>query len=132
MMPALSPRPCSRPGCPNLGTGGPCESCARTKEQERGTSTQRGYGARYRKGFRAPVLREWPLCPDPYGLHPNVIKPATVSDHWLAKSAGGMDDTSNGVGMCRRCHDHKRQREARGIFEYGPRPRNPISEERVA
>ena len=46
-------RPCARPHCDQLVESGYCPAHRRDREQQRGTSAERGYGARWRR------LRGW-------------------------------------------------------------------------
>ena len=106
---------------------GPCEKCSRAKlqayDRQRGTASQRGYGARWSK-YRAWFLENWPLCGDrpsgdPTGdsecLRQKLPVPANVVDHIVPVT--GPDDPgfyrSEGLqSLCARCHDAKRQRES--------------------
>ena len=66
MVPRRSPRPCAKPGCPNLAWP-PERYCKEHKREvqrqmdaERGSAAARGYGHRWRR-LRAMVLAEHPL-----------------------------------------------------------------------
>lgn len=55
-------RVCPTSGCPELlQPGQRCPRCAPTAERARGTATQRGYDARWRR-VRAAYLRAHPIC----------------------------------------------------------------------
>ena len=74
MIPPRVLGPCTHSGpdglCPNRATAGHgrCERHARQERQrfdrERGTATQRGYGAEWRR-IRAAVLAQQPYCAEP-------------------------------------------------------------------
>lgn len=89
-----------------------CPSCRRKRERERGSSTQRGYGAEWRK-LRARILREEPTCQyawqtktagvwvvQRYDLH-RCLGPSEEVDHITPKAMGGTDDRSNLRAVCR-------------------------------
>jgi 5-methylcytosine-specific restriction protein A len=64
-MPFKSLKPCTHQGCHKLTTGGPCEEHRRKERQRyddnRGTSTERGYDAQWQK-VRRVKLNSDPLC----------------------------------------------------------------------
>lgn len=107
-------RPCNKVGCPNLVKKGYCNKHPRTdpvirnsRDRERGTSHQRGYGARWRR-YRVAYLARNPLCK----MHgeKGELKEATVVDHKTPVS--GPDDPlfwdeSNHQSLCRDCHQYK-------------------------
>lgn len=116
-MPIKSPRGCAFSGCPNLTREGVYCDEHRALERkkydgQRGTSSQRGYGSRWRK-LRKMFLNAHPLCVDPYGIHAQVGEtvPATEVDHIVAKKDGGTDEWSNLQGLCKSCHSRKTARE---------------------
>jgi 5-methylcytosine-specific restriction enzyme A len=102
-MPTAAPRPCGQPGCRALVRGGPrCPEHTRKKEQERGTSHQRGYDSKWRKA-RLAYLKRHPLCvlclPRPV--------PAEVVDH-VVDHKGDQRlfwVQSNWRALCRKHHD---------------------------
>ncbi|MDA2932642.1 HNH endonuclease [Nitrospinae bacterium AH-259-F20] len=110
-MPRRPPRACSSPGCPALTHERFCEphdqEDSRRRDAERGTSTERGYGARWQR-LRVLVLKRQPIC--------NLCKrkPATEVDHIKPKAAGGGDEMDNLQGLCKPCHTRKTYAEARG------------------
>jgi hypothetical protein len=59
-------RVCSVPNCPTLTDGGRCPTHRRMAEQQRGTPTQRGYGASFqaeRRQWKAMLDTEpWPCA----------------------------------------------------------------------
>ncbi|MGV6875914.1 HNH endonuclease [Pseudochelatococcus sp. B33] len=75
-----------------------------------GTSTERGYGAEWRKLRAAALARDNHLCQA--CLAADKLTPATDVDHVTPKSKGGADDLSNLQSLCRRHHDEKTAREA--------------------
>jgi len=77
---------------------------------ERGTSTERGYGAAWRKIRNAAMRRDNWLC-QPCQRNGKVTA-ATECDHILPKSQGGTDDPENLQGICRECHQAKTEAEA--------------------
>lgn len=124
-MPRRVARPCAQSGCPNLvhGKGSYCEEHTKKKraqsDTQRGTSAQRGYGARWRK-LRQLYLAENPLCADPFDDHAErgEIVPATQVDHVVAKNRGGTDEWDNLQGLCRACHDRKTKIERAGRWVF--------------
>jgi len=72
----------------------------------RGSSSQRGYGAAWRK-LRHKFLKAHPLC------HCGQL--ATDVDHILAKAKGGKDEWSNLRALCHRCHSAKTASEDGGF-----------------
>jgi hypothetical protein len=66
-------RVCSRPGCPQLTTGGRCPQHAAEYERQRGTRQQRGYGKDHddlRRRWKPKVERGEVDCHNPTCLHP--------------------------------------------------------------
>jgi len=114
-MPSRSLRPCSYPGCHTLvGVGSRCALHARQAEQQRGTSTARGYGYQWRK-IRDAFLQKHPWCSDPFGDHLGELVKATQADHKIPKALGGTDDESNLDPKCDHCHDKKTAKEDGGF-----------------
>lgn len=89
---------------------GRCDSCNAKREQERGSSTQRGYGAEWRK-LRRILLNKQPTCQVPTGekgVFDNGVPWQVVCgrrteeiDHITSKAQGGTDDRSNLRAVCR-------------------------------
>ena len=104
-MPSKPKRVCSR--CQRV-VSSRCNHCHNIyrKEYEKGraTSTQRGYGARWRK-LRKLVLHRYPVC--------NHCKRKTSSDvdHITPKALGGEDTMDNLQGLCSDCHIKKTAKE---------------------
>ena len=112
-MPYKSLRPCSVSGCPELVRNG--RYCKQHKkvyqrkyDKQRGTSTQRGYGANWRK-LRKMVLARDPLCKDPIGVHMkhDEVVASNEVDHIIPLSQGGINEMDNLRGLCRSCHSRK-------------------------
>ncbi|WP_329564674.1 HNH endonuclease [Kitasatospora sp. NBC_01266] len=90
-----------------------CDTCQATwqarQEQIRGSSTQRGYGSRWRRtaaaavaGHRA-VQGNW--CPG-HGIPAHHASDLTA-DHIVPKACGGSDDPENVAVLCRSCNARK-------------------------
>lgn len=98
-------RVCTKPGCPELVTGGRCPQHQKQAEQSRGSSAQRGYGRRHRDRFRAGVLAKNPVCVE-CGK-----RPSSEADHHpldrRTLQLRGLDpnDPVYGRGLCKPCHD---------------------------
>ena len=102
-MPRRAARPCAHPGCPALAQPGQ-SYCAqhlsehrRQQDTERGSSTQRGYGRRWRK-ISARFLANNPICERCHRAK------ATVAHHIIRKAQGGSDDPINLQALCGLCH----------------------------
>lgn len=122
-MPRRSPKPCRVPGCPGLASAGQmyCEIHKKNKPPglDRGSSAQRGYGSRWQR-IRKMFLAEHPLCCDPFGLHANIVVPATDVDHIIPRRAGGSDAADNLQALCHSCHSKKTNAEqGRGVQKPG-------------
>lgn len=123
-MPVASPRPCTYPGCGVLVQDG-TSRCAKHKhverrqaDQQRGGSTERGYGSRWQKA-REGFLRHNPLCV--HHQQRGEIVPATVVDH-IVPHRGDKAlfwERSNWQPLCKRCHDVKTAREDGGFGRGG-------------
>lgn len=77
---------------------------------ERGTSTERGYGAAWRKIRDAVMRRDHWLCQP--CQRKSKVTAATEVDHILPKSQGGTDEGDNLQAICSACHKAKTQAEA--------------------
>ena len=77
---------------------------------ERGTSTERGYGAAWRRVRKQVMRRDHWLCQP--CKREGRAKPATECDHIKPKSRGGTDDDDNLQAICRECHAAKTESEA--------------------
>jgi 5-methylcytosine-specific restriction enzyme A len=114
MSPMAPKRPCSgrlpdgRRLCPHFL---PCPVHGqRPWESGRISSSQRGYGATWRR-LRAMILSRDPLCTT--CLQADRLNPSVMVDHVVPKSLGGEDSLENLRGICRRCHEVKTSREGR-------------------
>lgn len=106
-MPVRAFKPCIHPGCTALvQSGSLCAQHRREREQERGSSTQRGYGYAWKKK-RDAFLQKHPWCSDPFGFHKGKPVRAKHVDHKIPLRQGGADDESNYDHLCDTCHDHK-------------------------
>lgn len=114
-------RPCTHPGCGALTESGRCDKHrkqnAREVDQRRGSSTQRGYGARWQKMSKG-YLRSHPLCmcPDCQGGEIRITA-AVVVDH-IVPHRGDMKlfwDSTNWQSMAKTCHDRKTATEDGGF-----------------
>jgi 5-methylcytosine-specific restriction protein A len=75
-----------------------------THDEKRGTSSQRGYGAAWRR-LREMVLNEEPLCRD--CLRRGLVTPATLVDHIQPLRDGGTNERANLAPLCVACHARK-------------------------
>jgi len=82
------------------------------REHPRGSASQRGYGAAWRK-TRAAFLAANPLCAACAGTGRTVA--ATVVDHVVPHSGDQARfwDSTNWQPLCKRCHDRKTARQGR-------------------
>lgn len=105
MSPWAAPRPCLAPGCRELVKGGGrCSTHERKRDQERGTSHQRGYGAKWR-AYRLRFLQAHPLCAP--CLAEGRTTAATVVNHKVAHKGDPelFWDPANHEPNCRPHHD---------------------------
>ena len=107
-MPKHPKRPCRYPGCPNLcesGTYCP-EHSAESPDRLRGSATERGYDAKWRRA-RKLFLQRHPLCAN--CLSQGVLTPATVVDHIVPHRGDHrlFWDEQNWQPLCKACHDRK-------------------------
>lgn len=130
-MPNAPKRPCLFPRCGALVRSGYCQlhgGRGGTSGQD-GTSTQRGYGARWQR-YRAWWLLEHPACGDRESGQPQTgdsscrtagrytigsKRAPNVVDHVIPMT--GADDPTHydpraHQTLCKRCHQVKRQRES--------------------
>jgi len=118
-MPYKPKTPCRHPGCPEKAEkGGYCEKhkkqIRKKYDNERGTSAQRGYGARWQKA-RKIYLREHPLCVK--CLEEGQVTAATVVDHIIPHKGdyGLFWDVDNWQSLCERHHNEKTAKEDGGF-----------------
>jgi 5-methylcytosine-specific restriction protein A len=135
-MPSALLHYCGTPGCGEMVRTPYCRTHTQTNQQHyddrRGTSTERGYGAKWR-AYRDQFRARYPLC----GMAPpgaprttdsrcaaeGRLSPMYVVDH-IVPVTGAQDvrfyDETNHQSLCERCHNAKRQREARGVVAAYP------------
>lgn len=115
-MPSTLMRPCLVSRCPNLTRTARCPQHTPTQSQgerdydrSRGSASQRGYGARWRR-LRAMQLNAHPLC---------VVcgRAATDVDHIISRRKGGTDVEDNLQSMCHQHHSEKTNREDGGGWQ---------------
>jgi len=117
-MPNRLPRPCRYPGCPALtpAKSGYCsiheKQLARQYDKDRGTASQRGYDARWRRASKL-YLAEHPLCALCAKETPPVIRAAVLVDHIIPHRGDYalFWDESNWQSSCKECHDIKTAKE---------------------
>jgi 5-methylcytosine-specific restriction enzyme A len=104
-MPRSASGPCRYPGCTALGTSrGYCPTHAAARERERGTPTQRGYTAGWRR-IRARFLVMNPLCADCRERGRYTV--ATEVHHLVPLRDGGTHEDGNLAALCKRCHSRR-------------------------
>lgn len=114
-MPRRPSTPCKAPGCPRLSQPG-SGYCGEhrgyqhgnTGDEDRGSSTQQGYGARWRRLRRMQLARE-PLCR--HCLGEGLVVRANEVDHIVPRSQGGSDAFDNLQSLCKSCHSAKTANE---------------------
>lgn len=100
--------------CKELTTTGRCDNHKVEKKSNWNhtkTTTERGYGAKWRK-IRLLVLKRDNYkcqCVECKGLHR--LKHAKEVDHIVSKAKGGTDDMSNLQAINHDCHKRKTARE---------------------
>ena len=109
-MPVKPQSPCLAPGCPNAASQrGRCAEHARQYDRRRGTPTERGYGAAWRKR-RAAFLAEYPHCVACW--REGWVVAATEVDHIVPRQQGGSDEWTNLQALCKPHHSEKTMRES--------------------
>ncbi|TQR29405.1 HNH endonuclease [Brevibacillus brevis] len=111
-------KPCSKPGCPALTRERYCqkhtEEQVKTYNRHRGSSSERGYDARWRKA-RTHFLSLNPLC-----VHCRIegkAMAATVVDHIKPHKGDKILfwDRTNWQALCASCHSKKTAKEDGGF-----------------
>lgn len=119
-MPEAAPHACTGPGCGALVPYGSsrCPACQQRYDAadraQRGSSAQRGYGARWQT-YRVSFLLAHPLCVlclatgRPHGDGKPAIEPATVVDHITAHKGDQLLfwDETNHRAVCKPHHDQR-------------------------
>lgn len=93
-------------GCGVLTHGSRCPDCARRKDRERGTVTQR-FGSGWAAISRAVIARDDHECQ--LGL-PGCTFVATCVDHITPRSLGGDNDPANLRAACAFCNGSRGNR----------------------
>ena len=115
LVPTRPLHPCHKPRCPNLTSGKYCGvheqralEVQRARDRQRGSSTDRGYDARWRRA-RARFLSEHPLCACPEHRGRDDAPVATVVDHIVPHRGDErlFWDEANWQPMAKACHDRK-------------------------
>ena len=113
-MTARIPIACRKQGCKNttINSNGYCDEhqgCGWQRHQKGKTSSQRGYGAQWRKIRSVVLVRDNYLCQE--CLKQGLFVTATTVDHITPKAHGGSDDLTNLQSLCNSCHKFKTARE---------------------
>lgn len=110
-------RPCAAPGCRALVKAGRCEAHRKQRWQQqderRGTSTERGYDATWRK-LRLWFLQRNPLCAE--CSKRGRIRPAAEVHHirTIAEAPELRLDPDNLMALCKPCHSSITLRDSVG------------------
>ncbi len=111
-MPARIPKRCRKQGCPKSTTdrGGFCSDHASQSnwsgwQKRKGTTTQRGYGASWRKLREQILIRDAGLCQE--HMKKGVPVSGSHVDHIVSKANGGTDHEDNLQTLCEACHKRK-------------------------
>lgn len=129
-MPQRAGHPCAKQGCPNIvrGPGRYCEQHAaetqRKQDVERGSASERGYDARWRR-LRLAFLLQHPLCEE--CQRQGRLVAATDVDHIIPRRQGGSDEAYNLQALCHECHSRKTATEDGGWGGRGVRKSGSFS-----
>ena len=112
-MPSRLKKACRKPACPQttIHRSGLCEKHQKTDngwqqwQKRKGNTTQRGYGADWRKIRRRILERDHHLCQE--HLKQGVITPGNHVDHIVPKAQGGDNSDANLQTLCATCHYRK-------------------------
>lgn len=109
-MPYSARTPCKAAGCSRLSEPGSgyCAEHRRERGRQRGSSTEQGYGANWRRVRKMQLARE-PYCRD--CRERGVVTIATEPHHIIKRADGGKDAFDNLMSLCKSCHS---ARTARG------------------
>lgn len=116
-MPPRIKQICRAKGCHALtdAPGGYCsehtgQAVGWRRVAAKSSSSERGYGASWRKRRERIMQRDRGLCQP--CIRKGIITSAYAVDHIVPKAAGGTDDDTNLEAICRCCHKQKTQQEA--------------------
>ena len=107
-MPVSAKSPCRQSGCAELvSRSGYCEAHKRKSwsSRRKGTTTERGYGADWRKLRKLVIKRDGGLC-QPCKRNGRLFSFDDI-DHINPKTKGGTDALSNLQCICKPCHKTK-------------------------
>jgi len=111
-MPTRALRPCAHPGCSELVVAGRCKAhraqLFREQDAARGTPTDRGYGAEWKRIRYRVLLRDELICQTP-----GCYAQAQEVDHIVPKAMGGTDEMDNLRSLCSRCHRERHANDRR-------------------
>ncbi|WP_442965063.1 HNH endonuclease [Pseudomonas sp. JS3066] len=92
------------------------------REDRSGSTTERGYGAAWRRIRERIMARDKGLCVA--CAEQGRVTPAKHVDHVIRKADGGTDDDANLQSLCVPCHEAKTANEGRGrVKSLGPMPK---------
>ena len=129
-MPYAAPHPCGKPGCPALVPRGQARCPQHTKaheiqdRQQRGTSAERGYDAKWRAARRQFIAKN-PLCCA--CMAGGRVTPTFAVDH-IVPHRGDQRlfwDVSNWQALCEEHHNAKSSRERLARTHVGGGGQNP-------
>lgn len=116
-MPQRPNKPCRRRGCSALtrNANGYCDEhqAGAAPWQHSKSSTERGYGSRWRKLREIVLRRDAGICRCPECAKAGRVRIATEVDHIRPKAEGGTDDLSNLRAINHDCHKAKTQTESK-------------------
>jgi 5-methylcytosine-specific restriction protein A len=108
-MPSLNAKVCAYAGCRAVVHGqSRCQRHAKAAWHST-SSSERGYGAQWRKRRERVLRRDNYLCVP--CAESGRVTPAHAVDHKIARAEGGTEDDSNLQAICRSCHAMKTGRE---------------------
>lgn len=91
----------------------PKEKWQRSNKNEGKTTTQRGYGAKWRKIRKVVIARDMGLCQR--CIRSGTVKAFDAVDHKVPKARGGTDQLDNLECICNPCHTDKTNNEDKGV-----------------